>query len=166
MAIVVTRAVKQAVNAVLDPFTERIGQDCRDYDCQHQTRGARTRQAAVDEHASEGHDGKIRTGNSNRSQCIGHATLEDQVHVHQFVAEDGVAERQRQEAERENGRVKHWPPKHKRNCVQQRERSDSQDCAARQPLELVTENWAGGRVVAAQQNGGSSHEINNDVGHQ
>jgi len=45
------------------------------------------------------HDGEVETNNRGGGERVDHATLENQVDIHQAVAEDGVTEGQRQQGQ-------------------------------------------------------------------
>ena len=73
---------------------------------------------------------EVGPGDCGRGDGIGHAALEDKVHVHQTVAEDGVAERERQEDQRQHGEsciaVVGSAAVQVRDDVEERERRDGQ----------------------------------------
>ena len=99
---------------------------------------------------------------------VGHAALKDQVHVHQPIAEDGIAERQRQEHQGQY-RYPHARRRHAaeqvRDDVKNRERRDGKHGAARDPLHLLTQNGRAGTPIAVPQHKGRRHKICREVQH-
>jgi hypothetical protein len=69
------------------------------------TRG-RLGQAGVDLFGDERDDAEVDADQSAGGQRVGHAALEDEVGVHEPVADDGPAEGERQEDEREAGELR------------------------------------------------------------
>ena len=59
------------------------------------------RQAAVHDLGRDRDDAEVKADQQRRRQRVGDAALEDQVDVHQPVADDGPAEGQRQDDQRE-----------------------------------------------------------------
>jgi hypothetical protein len=95
--VVVACAVEELVELFLNPFPYRIEQQRGDHDGHHQAVGSGTGNARVHQFRNRGDTGEVRAHDGRRRQRVGHAALEDQVHVHQPVAENGVAESQRQQ---------------------------------------------------------------------
>ena len=95
--IVVNRAVEKMVDSVLNPLAHRVEQQCRDHNCQDQSHRASVRLAAMDQGRNSGDQTEIQSHHGRGSQRVNHAALEDQVHIHQPIAEDRVTEGQRQQ---------------------------------------------------------------------
>ena len=114
LAVVVAGAIEELVDPLLDPFAYRIEQQRRDHHRQHQADRSRTRHLGVDQFGHSGHHREVDPDDRGRRQRVHHAALEDQVYVHQAVAEDGIPERQRQQAQRQHGhlhrRARHRSP--------------------------------------------------------
>ncbi len=93
--------------------------------------------------------GKVNRGDGSGGNGVGHAALEDQVHVHQPVAHNGVAEGERQKDQREHAdlhRRRRSLPGEERNHVEDRERNDRQEGAPRDPFHLLTQDRECGRA--------------------
>ena len=91
--------------------------------------------------ASSAIDAEVQAHQRSGRQRVGHAALEDQVDVHQAVAHDRPAERQRKQDQREQRdarqRAGHVRVCQERDDVQRGEREHRQQGAARQPLQLL-----------------------------
>ena len=165
-AVVVTFAVEELVEILLHPVLERIEQQRRDRDGDHQADRSDAGEVLVEQHRSHADGREVRGGNRAGSDGVGHAALEDQVHVHQAVAEDGVAEGQRQEDQRQHGNL-HPQPGHRAeqvgDDVEERERRDRQNRAARHPLHLLPQDRRFGMAVAVPQREGGRDEIRRQV---
>ena len=96
LAIVVALAVEDPVDPVLNSAFERFEKLGGDDDGGDQAPRARARQAGVHHLRREGDRTKIKADQRSRRQGVGDATLEDQVHVHQAVTDNGPAEGQGQ----------------------------------------------------------------------
>ena len=57
---------------------------------------------AMEKFADQRDDGEIDADDAGGGKRVGEAALEDDVHVHQAVADDGVAEAERDQRERED----------------------------------------------------------------
>ena len=90
LAVVVAMAVEGAIHPALNAALERIEDRRRDQNGQHQRPLAhRLRHRVVDQDGDERDDAEVAADNQRRGQRIRHAALEDQVRVHQPVADDG-----------------------------------------------------------------------------
>ena len=101
-------------------------------------------------------------------QRVGHAALEDQVGVHQPVADDGPTEGERQKDQREAGQVGEQAGRvqveEEGNGVKQREGQNGQQRSARDPLQLLAQQRRVGAAVAAQEEQGGQHVKDGVVG--
>ena len=80
---------------VLDPVLERIEQQCS-YDYGRNQAGCSgAGEPDVDQFSNSAYRSEINPHNGRGGQRVGHAALEDEVNVHQAVAEDCVSEGQR-----------------------------------------------------------------------
>ncbi len=109
-----------------------------------------------------GYHCEVRSDDRRRSQRVRHAALEDQVYVHQSVADDGVSEGERQQSQRKyrhlHGRRRHRAEQIG-NDVKQREGRNRHHSAARNPLQLLAQDGRGCvPVVAPQDHGGGDEE--------
>ncbi len=112
--------------------------------------------------------GKVHRGNGSGGDRIGHAALEDQVHVHQAVAHNGIAEGERQKDQREHAdlhRRRRPPAVEEGDDVENRERNDRQESAARNPLHLLAQNWRAGVQVGVPEHEGRGQEERRHVAH-
>src|SRR6266404_918161 len=136
-AIVEAVAVEKAVEAPLNSFAERLEQKGCDNNGDHAAN--RARRLRVEDIGNEGHERKINRGDGRRGRGVGQASLEDDIHVHQAVADDGIAETQGNQHEAQH---RHLHPRvrvqvdieHQRKDVKQRNRQTADESAARQPL--------------------------------
>ena len=100
-AIVEAVAVEEAVKPRLHPVAQRLEQKRSHYDRDHRARRAR-RQRGVERFADQRDGCEINRHHARRRKRISQAALENDVHVHQPVADDGVAEAQRNQRQRTN----------------------------------------------------------------
>ena len=102
---------------------------------------AQARQAGVDHLRGDGDDSKVESDQRRGRERIGDAALEDQVNIHQPITNDGPAEGQRKEDQRESRELGEQAGDVKvgevGNRVDQRERSDGEQSSPRQPFELL-----------------------------
>ena len=130
LAVVVTFAVEELVQIVLHPVLERVEQQRGYGDGDHQADGSGAGEVLVEQHRAMPTAREIRRRDRARGDGVGHAALEDQVDVHQAVAEDGVAEGQRQKDQRQHRNL-HPHSGHRaeqvRDDVEERERRDGQN---------------------------------------
>src|SRR6266852_2220769 len=136
-AIVEAVAVEKAVEAPLNPFAERLEQKGCDNNGDHAP--DRTGGLRVENVGNEGHQRKIDRGDCCRGRGVCQASLEDDIHVHQTVADDGIAETQWNQHEAQDRN--HQPGmrvqvyiEHQRKDVKQRERQSADERSASQPL--------------------------------
>src|SRR5208282_6070203 len=139
-AIVEAVAIKKVVEARLHPVAQRLKEKCGDDDGDHRSEGAR-RQGAVRKLANERDRREVDRNDAGGGERISEAALEDDVHVHQAVADDGVAEAQRNQRERIDGNVHPRlgnDAEDVRQEIEEQERQDACERAARDPLQLLT----------------------------
>ena len=141
-AIVVAMAVEGAVNPALNPALQRLeeGSDQDDGDALAPIPD-RLRQAVVGQPRGQGNDAEIAPEDEAGSQRISHTPLEDQIGIHQPVTDDGPAEGERQEDQRQPGQLgeqaRHGQVQHVGNGVEEREGQNRQQRAAPEPLQLL-----------------------------
>src|SRR5579871_1016154 len=96
LPVVVLLPVKGLVNPPLDAALEWIEDRGGHQDGDHKCPPAdRRRKAVVDHLSNEGDDTEVAAEQRRRGEGVGYAALEDQVGVHQPVANDGPAEGER-----------------------------------------------------------------------
>jgi len=95
--VIVSFAVEEAIETLLKPFHQRLEQQRGDNDPQQPTAVTRHRNPAVKQIGQQRHDAKIDADDRCRSQRIGDATAEDDVHIHQPVAHNGITKSQGKE---------------------------------------------------------------------
>jgi hypothetical protein len=128
-AIVQPVAIEETIKTGLNPFAEGLEEKCRDHDSDNATDGAvRLRMKDLGNQRDEE---EINRGNGGCCRGIGEAALEDDVHIHQAVTNDGVPEAQRDEDQADRGEfhpgpgsriegVRHDVQNNKRKCPDER----------------------------------------------
>ena len=112
------------------------------------------------------HSGKINGHHARGCKCVSKAALEDNIHVHQTVSDDGVTKAQRNQRQRTRRRLH---PRRRNDAenvghdVEQQERNRAGKSAARNPFELLPQNGGGSPAVTHQENHGSDEEINPQI---
>ena len=101
-AVVIDRAIKSLIDAILNPFAHRIKQKRGNDDSQDPSQRPGAGLPHVDQRGYSGYQREIHSRYRRCGQGINHAPLENQVNVHQAVAEDGVAERERQQSQQQD----------------------------------------------------------------
>ena len=101
--VIVAFAVEKFVQVILYPVFERIEQQRGYCDGGDQSDGPDAGESLMKELRSDAHGRKVGSCNRARGDGVGHAPLKDEVHVHQAVAEDGIAEGERQKDQRQHG---------------------------------------------------------------
>ena len=165
-AIIETVPVKEPVQARLNPVAKRLKQKCGDDDgddaAHHAGRPGRVEQRADqrDERDIYGHHAAAR-------RRIRQAALEDDVHVHQPVADDGVAETKRDQHQRNRGKV-HPRPRHDaqeiRHHVQKQERKNPGERSAGDPFQLLPQDARRRAAIAVHKHNRGEQEINAQAG--
>ena len=92
-------AVKEAVQAGLRPVTERLEQKSRNHDGDNFA-GYSARHSRVEHPADQADESEVHADDACGGRRVRQAALEDNIHVHQAVTDDGVAEAQRNEHQR------------------------------------------------------------------
>ena len=105
LAIVETPAIEDAVDARLDGTLQRVEGEARNDDGREQAPGAQVGQARVNGLGEERDDAKVEADQGRRRQGVGDAALEDEVDVHEAVADDSPGEREWQKDEAEPYKV-------------------------------------------------------------
>ncbi len=168
LAVVVAGAIEELIDTLLDPFAHRVKEQRGDHHGQDQPDRSRTRDLGVDQFRDSSHYREVNPDNRGRRQRVHHAPLENQVHVHQPVAEDGISEGQGQQAQRQNGNL-HRRARHRSrqigNHIEQREGRDGQNGAARDPFELLPQDRRAGPAIAVPQHRRRDHEEQGQVAH-
>ena len=91
-AIVQTVAIEEAIETRLNPFAERLEEKRGDDDGDDAADGSvRLRMKNL---GDQRHEEEVNRGDRSRGRRIGQAAFEDDVHIHQAVTNDGVAEAQ------------------------------------------------------------------------
>jgi hypothetical protein len=168
LAVVVAMAVKGAIDPALNAALEGIEDGGRDQNGENQGRFAyRLGHGVVHCHRDERDDAEISAQDKASGQRVGHAALEDQVSVHQPVANDGPTEGERQKDQREAGQIGDEQPglaiEQKGNGVKEGERPHGQPGAAIEPLQLLAQQGRTGAAVADQEERGRQHVVKSVV---
>ena len=126
-AVIVAMAVEDTIDPVLNPPLQRVKGDRDNEDRKPQAPLAnRCRQTCVHHLRGQGDHAEIGSQQQTGGQRVGHAPLEDQVGIHQPVANDGPAEGQGQEDDGKSGQTGEGFRKpqieEKRHRVKERER--------------------------------------------
>ncbi len=139
--VVISFAIEDAVHPFLNGTLQRIEYLRRQDDGNDQAPGSEAGQVLVHHFAGYRDQAEVDTDHGGRRERVGDAAFEDQVHVHQPVANDGPAEGQRQDDQRNDGQLLHQDRNRDvgqvRNDVQQRERSDREQGSPGKPLQLL-----------------------------
>jgi len=98
--IVIDRAVEKMVDPVLNPFPNRIKQQGSDYNREDPSHRTSAWLPAVNQRRHTRDQSEVQTHDGCGRERINNASLEDQIHIHQAVAEDGVAKGQWQHHQR------------------------------------------------------------------
>ena len=121
----------------------------------------------MDELSDQRDDAEVGAEQGCGGEGVGHAALEDQVGIHQPVADDGPAEGQRKKDQRESSQLgqqaRHADVEQERNCVEQSEGTDRQPRAAIQPFELLAEQGRVGTAIAYREQSRGQHVKGGDV---
>ena len=158
LAVVVAVAVEDAIDPALDTTLQGLENRGDDQDREPQSPLADSRRHVdVNLFGGQGHDAEVAAQEQTGGEGVGHTALEDEVSVHQPVANDGPAESQRQEDDGEAGDTVERPGKanveQERHGIKERERNHGKERAASEPLELLPKQGSAGAVIAAQEQG-------------
>ena len=154
------------IQARLHPIAQRLDQKRRGHDGDHRA-GGTGRERRVRQLADQRNGREINRHHGAGGKRIGQSALENNVHVHQPVANDGVAEAERNQSQRKDGKLRplgHRSVEQIRNQVKAQERHDAGQRAARHPLQLLAQNAAGSAEIASQENSRRQQVIRAHVG--
>src|ERR1017187_2802078 len=169
LTVVVAFLVKKLVEVVLNPVLEGVKEQCSDGNRDHQADRTGAGEVLVEEFRDHADGRKICRQNCASGNGVSHAALEDEVDVHQAVAEYGVAEREGQEHQRQNGEA-HAHCRHAAeqvgNHVKNGERSDGEDGTARYPLHLLPQDGRACMTVAMPEHDGRGHKVGGEIDHR
>ncbi len=125
LAVVEALLVEETVDAALNAALEGIEGEPHHDDGDDRTVEAEVREAVVDHLRREADDAEVNTDERGSCQRIGDAALEDEVDVHQAVADDGPAEGEREDDQADGGALGHQAGdgdvQQQRNDVEERE---------------------------------------------
>ena len=169
LAIVVALAVEDPVDPVLNGAFERFEKLRRDDDGGDQAPRACAGQAGMHHLSREGDRAKIKADQRSRRQGVGNAALEDQVNVHQAVADNGPAKGKRQKdqanATQLDQNAGNRNAGEKRDDVQHREGNDGEQGSPGQPLQLLAAKRILLPEIVAEENQGSQDVVERQVTH-
>ncbi len=149
-AVVKAIAVEEAVQARLNTFAERLKEKRGDHDGDHA--GDRAAALQREDLGDQGHECKVNGSDRRGSRGIGQAAFENDVHVHQAIADDGVTKTQGNQDQAERGELHpglRSGVEGKGQDVQQRKRQAARQGAAGEPLQLLTKH-AGARAAETE----------------
>src|SRR5580704_5725451 len=161
-AVAIEKAVEASLNADAQRFDEESGDDNGD-DGSGRARGE-TR--TMSHFADDGDDGEVDSDDGRSSESIREAALEDDVYVHQAVADDGVAEAKRNQREREDADFhprRGHTAEEERHDVEKQEWSDAGEGAAGDPLQLLAKDAARSAEVTRKENTSGEQEVGAEV---
>src|SRR5229473_7031348 len=152
-AVIKAIAVEKAVQARLDPLAERLEQK-RGYDNGDHAAGGAVR-GRMENQRDQRNQCEVNSGHASGCRCIGQAALEDNVHVHQAIADDRVAEAQRDQHQaqyrqlhpRAQGRAQH-----QRKNIQNRNGQRARKSSASEPFQLLAKDAGRSFAEAAVEN--------------
>ena len=110
--------------------------------------------------------GEVCSRNCRCRYGVNHAPLEDQVHIHQAVTNDGVTERQGQQPQRQHRHLHRGSgqrPGQERNYIKQGEGCNRQNGAAGDPFKLLPQYGSTRPTIAIQQHAGGNHEVQCEI---
>src|SRR5947209_13307072 len=97
----------------------------------------------MDNLSGKADESEVQADDTSHRQCVCHAALEDEVHIHEPEAHDGVAEGQRQEDKGQNAepeRLTKHATGEEREDVEHGEGLKEQEDTARDPPHLLDKN--------------------------
>ena len=121
----------------------------------------------MEELADQGDHREINADDGSGGECVREAALENDVHVHQAVADDGVPKAERDERERIHGQ---FHPRRRdqaedvRDDVEECERKTAGEGTGGDPLQLLPQHTAGRAAEAEKKNEGGDDKINSEIG--
>ena len=158
LAVVEALLIEDAIDAGLDGAFEGFEQDSGDDDSSQQTPDTQAGEAGVEHLRGDGDDAEVEADQRGGRERVGDATFEDEIDVHQAVADDGPAEGEGKNDQREAGELGleagDVPVGQVGDGVKQREGGDGEQCAASKPLELLAfQGRLGGAIAEAEDDG-------------
>ncbi len=158
LAVVVALLVEDAVDAALDGGLDGVEDEGGGDDDGEDAPGFEAGQAGVCDLAREGHDHEVHTDESGGGEGVGHAALEDEVGIHEPVADDGPGKGEWQEDEAEaddlGDREGDRQVEQVGNRVQHREGQHGQQGSAGQPFQLLAFQHLAGAAIAEPEDHG------------
>ena len=153
LPIVVALVVENPVDPVLNGPFERFEELGGDDDGSDQSPGTRTGQPGVHQLRRDRYRTEVKPDQRRGRQGIGNPTLEDQVDIHQAVADDRPAKGQRQKDQANPTQLgqgaRNGNASEKGDDIQHCEGNDGEQCSPRQPLQLLPAKWIGLPQVVA-----------------
>ena len=149
-------AVEDLVDPPLNAALEGVEDGGRDQDGDDQAPLAHgLGHAVVDHDGDERDDAEVASEDEAGGEGVGHAALEDEVSVHEPVADDGPTEGERQEDQRQAGQVGEQAGrvevKQEGDSVKEGEGQNGEQCSTCNPLQLLAEEGGICLPVAAQE---------------
>src|ERR1700688_578795 len=154
-------AVEETIQARLNPFAKRLKQEGGNDDSDHAA--CRSAGLRVEDLGNQGDEREVHGGNGGGGRGVGQTALEDDVDVHQAVANDGVAEAQGNEHQAEHGKLHPGVLRrvqHKGDDVEEREGQTARQRSAGEPLQLLAKH-AGrsfAKALVEHESGGHKEE--------
>ncbi len=159
-AVVEAIAIEESVQPRLDAFAERLKEECGNHDGNHAAYGAGG--LFVENLRDQRHQSEINRCHRGGRRRIRQAALENNVHIHQPIANDGVAKAQGDQHQAEGGKLhprQGCGVKNVGNDVQQGEWQASRQRSASQPFQLLPQ-YAGARAPVTEiENQSGSQEV-------
>src|ERR1700676_407420 len=158
-AVVQAVAVEKTVEARLNPFAERLKEKGSYDDGDHAAHGPGS--LRVEDVRDQRDQRKVHRRYGSRRCCVSQAALEDDVHIHQAVANHRVAEAQRNEHQSHNGQRHPGPLRRieeERQHVEQSKRQTANQRAAGQPLQLLAQHTGRSLTITLIKNYSRSDE--------
>ncbi len=169
LPIVVALMVEDPVDPVLNGAFERFEKLRGDDDGGDQAPCARAGQAGVHQFGRDRDCTEVKPDQGRGRQGIGDAALEDQVDVHQAVANDGPAKGQRQKDQANSPQLGQNAGNRnageKRDDIQHREGNDGEQSSPGQPLQLLAAKRVRLAQIVAEENQGRQHVVDRQVAH-
>src|SRR5579883_3475905 len=158
-------AIEEAVEASLNPLAEGLEEKGGDDDGDHAA--DRAAGGGVENIGDESDQREIDGRDSSSGRRIGQAALEDNIHIHETVANDGVAETQRNQHEADGGELHpglRLRVEEEGDDVQEEKGKGSGKGAAGKPLQLLAQDTGRRFAEALVENGAGSQEAQAEKG--
>ncbi len=164
-AIVQTVPVEKAVQPRLNPIAEWLEQKCRHHNRDHSAHHS-GRPGGMEQRSDHRHDRDVDGHHAAACGRIGETSLEDDVHIHQAVTDDGVSETQRDEHQRNCGEI-HPRPRHnseeKGHDVKQQKWNNARQRSPGYPLQLLPQDSGRCAAIAENKNERRKQEVNSQT---